>query len=58
MAVVGRRGLRLGISGYEKWNTLPNFLLDQPSVEDFKSAVMNYFSVQTGSVAEWSKALV
>ena len=26
-------------------NTLPSFLLDQPSVEAFKSAVTNYFSL-------------
>ena len=29
----------------KEWNTLPSFLLDQPSVDDFKSAIMNYFSL-------------
>ena len=29
----------------KEWNTLPSFLLDQPSVDAFKSAVTNYFSL-------------
>ena len=29
----------------KEWNTLPSFLLDQPSVGAFKSAVTNYFSL-------------
>ena len=29
----------------KEWNTLPSFLLDQPSVDDFKSATTNYFSL-------------
>ena len=28
----------------KEWNTLPSFLLDQPSVDAFKSAVTNYLS--------------
>ena len=29
----------------KEWNILPSFLLDQPSVDDFKSAMTNYFSL-------------
>ena len=29
----------------KEWNTLPSFLLDQPSVDEFKSAVTNYFNL-------------
>ena len=29
----------------KEWNTLPSFLLNQPSVHAFKSAVTNYFSL-------------
>ncbi|CAH3184108.1 unnamed protein product [Porites lobata] len=29
----------------KEWNTLPFFLLDQPSMEAFKSAVINYFNL-------------
>ena len=29
----------------KEWNTLPSFLLNQPSVDAFKSAVTNYFSL-------------
>ena len=29
----------------KEWNTLPSFLLDQPSVDAFKSAVTNYFNL-------------
>ena len=29
----------------KEWNTLPSFLLDQPSVDAFISAVTNYFNL-------------
>ena len=29
----------------KEWNALPSFLLDQPYVDAFKSAVTNYFSL-------------
>ncbi|CAH3188343.1 unnamed protein product [Porites evermanni] len=29
----------------KEWNTLPSFLLDQPSMDAFKSAVTNYFNL-------------
>ena len=29
----------------KEWNTLPSFVIDQPSVDAFKSAVTNYFSL-------------
>ena len=29
----------------KEWNTLASFLLDQPSVDAFKSAVTNYFNL-------------
>ena len=34
----------------KEWNTLPSFLLNQPSVDAFKSAVTNYFSVSLSEI--------